>query len=412
MSFIEELQAGDKKGLFRSNNEYITYSTGLLPLDYANGFWQEVTVDGVKKTVPVTGITGGTVVTIIGTTGTGKTTLATQMAYNIIRPFEDSTMIFIDTEKTSNRDRIVKLARAKYDDPRIILKKDKTTIEDVLEMFTDICETKEKGGNRYKYRVKGRTFDGSDMMVYVPTVMVIDSLPNFNGKEFNVEDLGNNVDGMRGAKDVTRFFTNVLDRMWTYNITLFIINHVRPKADMNPYAGTPNGLMMLGQGEQLPRGAVAQYYSNTFFRIKVRKSDAYTMDENGFTGYKSTIQLAKSRTNTVGTTFPVAFLGEEGFDSYYTIYEYANSLGLIKGRNPYLYFEGLEEYKFNRKDFRKMLVSMAEFRRGVLTVLKPYLEALLGTKKPVPSTDDVPEGEEQEEEPAPTFGDLSLDEID
>ena len=409
MSFVEELQAGDKKGLFKSNNEYITYSTGLLPLDYANGFWQEVTENGEKKIIPVTGITGGTVVTIIGTTGTGKTTLATQMAYNIIRNFEDSTMIFVDTEKSSSRERIINLARAKYDDPRIILKKDQTSIEDILEMFTDICETKEKGGDRYKYKVKGRTYDGSDMKVYVPTVFVIDSLPNFNSKEFNTEDLGTNVDGMRGAKDITRFFTNVLDRMWTYNVTIFVINHIRPKADMNPYAGTPNGLMMLGQGEQLPRGQVAQYYSNTFFRIKVRKSDAYTIEENGFEGFKSTIQLAKSRTNTVGTTFPVAFIGEQGFDSYYTIYEYANALGLIKGRNPYLYFEGLDEYKFNRKDFRKLLATVPEFRVGVLTVIRPYLEALLGTKKVIPSVDDIPDDEDSDA--TYQFGDLTLEGI-
>ena len=32
--------------------------------------------------------------------------------------------------------------------------------------------------------------------------------------------------------------------------------------------------------------------------------------------------------------------------------EYAKSLGIIEGRNPYLYLSGLSEYKFNRRDFR------------------------------------------------------------
>ena len=39
MSLVEDLRANDKKGLFKSNDEFVNYSTGLLPLDYANGFW-------------------------------------------------------------------------------------------------------------------------------------------------------------------------------------------------------------------------------------------------------------------------------------------------------------------------------------------------------------------------------------
>ena len=77
MSFMQELDAGDKKGLFRSNDTFVNYSTGILPLDYANGFW--LTVDdgygGLKK-VPVTGIIGGTFVSVIGPTGSGKSTFA------------------------------------------------------------------------------------------------------------------------------------------------------------------------------------------------------------------------------------------------------------------------------------------------------------------------------------------------
>lgn len=409
MSFIEELEAGDKRGLFRSDTNYITYSTGIIPLDYANGFWQEVD-DGAgnKIMIPITGITGGTVVTIIGDTGTGKTTFASQMGYNIIAPFPDSTLHFIDTEKAMSMNRLIRLTRAPYNDPRLVLKKENTSIEDVLEMITRVCDIKESGGKRYMYEVPGRTYDGKPMQIYIPTVFILDSLPNFNSKEFNVEDLGTNTDGMRGAKDVTRFFTNVLDRAWKYNITIIVINHIRPKTDMNPYVVGPKGIMMLGQGEQLPRGQVAQYYSNTFFRIRFRKSDAYTMDEHGFTGYKATIQLAKSRTNQVGTSFPVAYLGEDGFDSYFTIYEYANALGLIKGRNPYLYFDGLEAFKFNRKDFRKMMATDENFAAQVMWKMKPYFEALLGTPRQRIRPEDIPEDSEEDYTSKLVYGGLTI----
>ena len=172
--------------------------------------------------------------------------------------------------------------------------------------------------------------DGKPYKIYPPTVVVIDSLPSFNGRDYDDTSLGSNVDGMRGAKDVSRFFTNCLDNATKYNIVFLVVNHIRPKAEMNPYAQPPKGLMMLGQAEQLPRGAVAQYYSTTYFRINAKRSDAYTMEDNGFTGFKCIIQLAKTKSNVVGTSFPIAFTGD-GFDPYYSIYEFANSIGLIKG---------------------------------------------------------------------------------
>ena len=37
---FDDLRANDTKGLFVSNDNFVNYSTGLLPLDYANGFWK------------------------------------------------------------------------------------------------------------------------------------------------------------------------------------------------------------------------------------------------------------------------------------------------------------------------------------------------------------------------------------
>ena len=143
---------------------------------------------------------------------------------------------------------------------------------------------------------------------------------------------------------------------------------------------------MLGQAEQLPRGAVAQYYSTTYFRINAKRSDAYTMEDNGFTGFKCIVQLAKTKSNVVGTSFPIAFTGD-GFDPYYSIYEFANSIGLIKGRNPYLYFEGLEDLKFNRKDFVPRMKYEEGFGPRVMEVMLPYFDMLLG-EKPKLNLDD------------------------
>ena len=378
MGFLEELKANDKKGLFRSDDNTVSFPTGFHALDYANGYYQTVKIDGEYKHIRRLGIPPG-FTTIIGSSGVGKSTFCLGAGWNIVKRFSNGQFIYVDCEKTMTKQRIIEVTGASPEDPRITLMKERTAIEDVLELLDEICERKEANKSEIQIEIKDQSLDGKPYKIYPPTVVVIDSLPSFNGRDYDDTSLGSNVDGMRGAKDVSRFFTNCLDNATKYNIVFLVVNHIRPKAEMNPYAQPPKGLMMLGQAEQLPRGAVAQYYSTTYFRINSKRSDAYTMEDNGFTGFKCIIQLAKTKSNVVGTSFPVAFTGD-GFDPYYSIYEFANSIGLIKGRNPYLYFEGLEELKFNRKDFVPRMKFEEGFGPRVMAVMRPYFDMLLGDK--------------------------------
>ena len=375
MGFLEELKANDKKGLFRSDDNTVSFPTGFHALDYANGYYQTVKINGEYKHIRRLGIPPG-FTTIIGSSGVGKSTFCLGAGWNIVKRFSNGQFIYVDCEKTMTKQRIIEVTGASPEDPRITLMKERTAIEDVLELLDEICERKEANKSEIQIEIKDQSLDGKPYKIYPPTVVVIDSLPSFNGRDYDDTSLGSNVDGMRGAKDVSRFFTNCLDNATKYNIVFLVVNHIRPKAEMNPYAQPPKGLMMLGQAEQLPRGAVAQYYSTTYFRINSKRSDAYTMEDNGF---KCIIQLAKTKSNVVGTSFPVAFTGD-GFDPYYSIYEFANSIGLIKGRNPYLYFEGLEELKFNRKDFVPRMKFEEGFGPRVMAVMRPYFDMLLGDK--------------------------------
>ena len=378
MGFLEELKANDKKGLFRSDDNTVSFPTGFHALDYANGYYQTVKINGEYKHIRRLGIPPG-FTTIIGSSGVGKSTFCLGAGWNIVKRFSNGQFIYVDCEKTMTKQRIIEVTGASPEDPRITLMKERTAIEDVLELLDEICERKEANKSEIQIEIKDQSLDGKPYKIYPPTVVVIDSLPSFNGRDYDDTSLGSNVDGMRGARDVSRFFTNCLDNATKYNIVFLVVNHIRPKAEMNPYAQPPKGLMMLGQAEQLPRGAVAQYYSTTYFRINSKRSDAYTMEDNGFTGFKCIIQLAKTKSNVVGTSFPVAFTGD-GFDPYYSIYEFANSIGLIKGRNPYLYFEGLEELKFNRKDFVPRMKFEEGFGPRVMAVMRPYFDMLLGDK--------------------------------
>ena len=382
MSLMAELDAGDKKGLFKSNDSFVNYSTGILPLDYANGFWLTVDDGNGVRQVPITGIIGGTFVSVIGPTGSGKSTFADQMGYSIIKPFEDGMLFHIDCELTNLKERMVQITGTDPRDDRLRLKKDHIYIEDVMNMFNQICEVKEKSGNLYKYEVEDRTYDGKKFLAYVPTVFVIDSLPSFNSKDNRTdEDLGTNMDAARAAKDVTRFFTNCLGRMMKYNITIITINHIVPKVTIDPYNQPPKGLMMLKPSEQVNRGYAAQYYSQNYFRIDAIKSNMYKPEDVGFQGFKSQIQIAKTKTAFVGSTIDACFNGELGFDPVFSLYEYAKSIGIVEGRNPFLYLNGLSEYKFSRKDFRSKFLGEKTFRDAFMGGLTPHLEALLGTKE-------------------------------
>lgn len=378
MGFLEEFKANDKKGLFQSDNTTVAFPTGFHALDYANGYYQTVKVNDEYRHIRRLGIPPG-FTTVIGSSGVGKSTFCIGAAWNIAKRFENSQIFYVDCEKTMTMQRIIEVTGCVPGDPRIILMKNHSAIEDVLESFNEVCSKKEACKSEIQIEIKDQSLDGKPYKIYPPTIYVIDSLPSFNSREFDDSSLGGNIDGMRGAKDVSRFFTNCLDNCTKYNVIFLVVNHIRPKAEMNPYAQPPKGLMMLGQAEQLPRGAVAQYYSTTYFRINSKRSDAYTIEDNGFTGFKCIIQLAKTKSNVVGTSFPVAFTGD-GFDPYYSIFEYASSLGLIVGRNPYLAFKGLEDLKFSRKDFVPRMKYEDGFAQQVLKVMQPYFDMLLGDK--------------------------------
>lgn len=387
MGLLDDLYANTKnKHLWDSNDTFVDYSTGLLPLDYANGFWMTIkNPDGMTEKIPVTGVLGGKMILMFGSSGSGKTTLATQIAYRIIKDFDDGLLFFIDAEHTALKERICQVTNMDRDDPRIRLCEDFTSIDDVLEMIDMVCKMKEDGGDQYKYTVANRSYDGKPFKYYIPTVFVIDSLRQFNRKDLDTSSMGTNMDGARGAKDVSEFLDKVLLNMQRYNIVLICTNHLQLKVETNPYAPSAKGLIMMPQAETLPRGQRQLFLAHTAIRCNAIKSNIYNKEDYGFEGFMVTLQLAKSKTAFVGATLNVALNAEFGFDPIFTMYEFANQCKLIQGRNPNLYLEGMEDMKFSRKKFRSKMIEDKEFNRRFMSIMKPYLEAMIGTKE---STED------------------------
>ena len=377
---IDELRKKDKKGLFTSNDAFVPYSTSLIPLDFANGYMAPMK-DGHK--VPVTGIMGGTFTTIIGLSGSGKTTLADQIAWSIISPFEDGLMIHFDIEKTAMKSRILQVTGANPNDPRIILQKDFVSIEDVLDILDKICEAKEAQGDSSKYEIPKEYWADPETptKMYIPTVFILDSLATFNSRERKEDVLEGQMLGGREAGQISQFYSKCLNKMSHYNVSIIAVNHIKAKVDINPYQASPSQLMMLKPGESLPRGNAPVYLAQNIFRCTATKGNMYTIEDNGFEGFRCQIQVSKTKTSFIGSTINACFNKDIGFDPIYTMYEFAEQCGVVGGRNPYLVIKGLEEFKFNRKDFRSRFINEPEFRNGLMQVLTPYLEMMLGSKE-------------------------------
>lgn len=380
---VDALRQNDKKGLFESNDDFVNYSTGLLPLDYANGFWMtQVDPDtGEVMKEPIPGILGGKFILLFGTTGSGKTTLAIQIGYRIIKDFKDGILMLVDCEQTALKERMCSITNQDPDDPRIILNVNHTSIEEVLDIINNLCEIKETGGKEYMYDVPHRTYHRGTVKAYVPSVIIIDSLRQFNPKNKDVVTLGNNMDNAREAQFIARFLDNVINRINKYNITVIYTNHIQPKIEANPYAQPPRGLMLSPQTETLPRGTRPLFLAHTAIRANSIKSNMYVKEDVGFDGFVVNLMLAKSKTNYIGATINVAFNASKGFDPIFTMFEFAKQCGLIQGKNPNLYLEGMQDMKFSRKNFSQKMMDNPEFNKKFMSIMKPYLEALLGSKE-------------------------------
>lgn len=393
---LDELRSKDKKGLFRSNDVFVNYSTGFLPLDYLNGFWHEwIDSNGVPHQTPITGLIGGRFVTIFGTSSTGKTTLGDTIGWNIIGDvmtdphthvvvpkYENGLFIHVDIERTAIKQRLLDVTGADKNDQRFVLQNVHTCIEDVMDMIDSICKAKEKAGDAVKYEIDGEMFGSNKpIKVYEPTVIMLDSLPSFVPRDTKFDELEGQMATNRDVAAISQFYMKMLPQMTEYNIMIIAINHIKPKPNVNMYQRPLPQLMMLKDDESLPRGQAPIFYATTLLRInQCSKSKMYTMEEDGFDGFKAIFQIAKSKTSFVGGQIPMAFNSRIGYDPIFSLYEFAESREIIEGRNPYLYIKGAEAFKFSRKNFREKFLYDQTFNAAILGALKPYLEALLGTK--------------------------------
>lgn len=380
---LDKLREKDKKGLFTPSQVSVNYPTGFAPFDYLNGYKVKVMDldENLVGTYSAVGLTGGTFVTIIGKSGVAKTTWTIQTAFNMVRHFsEDAFIMCYDLEQALNYTRIKNITGATQEelDKKFILRQEKNYIEDIFDSIISIANAKENDKESFMYDTGNVDEFNRPIRTYVPTVIIIDSIPTLASKETEgEEEMKGQTDAMKAAKQLKQFYSRLMPIIKTYNITVFAINHINQKIEINPFAKTQNQVMYLGQDESLPGGVAPIYYANTL--IKFISSSKFKEEDDGFDGFLVKALLVKSRSNKANQSCNLVYNQTHGFDPVMTLFQFATDNGMIDGRNPYKYFKINKDVKFDSRKFREEFNTNDNVKNTLMEAVGPELEKLLSS---------------------------------
>lgn len=378
---LDKLREKDKHGFFKPSQVSVNYPTGFLPFDYLNGY--KVKVMDMNETVigsyPAVGISGGTFVTVIGKSGVAKTTWVIQTAFNMVKSFQDDAFIMCyDLEQALNYTRIKNITGATQEelDNKFVLRQEKNYIEDIFDSIISIAKMKETNKSDFIYDTGKVDEFNKPIKAYVPTVVIIDSIPTLTSRDTEgEEEMKGQTDAMRAAKQLKQFYSRLMPIIKTYNITIFAINHINTKIEVSAFAKTQAQTMYLRQDESLPGGIAPIYYANTL--IKFISSTKFKEEDDGFDGFMVRAELIKSRSNKAGQACNLIYNQLTGFDPILTVYQYAVDNDLVDGRNPYKYFKMNKDVKFDSRKFRDEFNKDERIRNILMESTLPKLEELL-----------------------------------
>lgn len=257
-------------GLFTRTSTHIAYPTGFLNFDFANGYILQSRDmnDKLLGEFSNIGITGGSFNTIIGRSGSAKTTAAVQWSSAIVKPYENGFVQHIDLEQSSNYTRIRNLTgftNQELDD-HYVLKQEKCYLEDIFDMIMELANEKERNKEDYMYTPAMTNEFGETMQVYVPTVFILDSIPSItprpdtkkdkeSGIMLEQREVATGTEAMRNAKALKNFYTQLMPIVKAYNIIIIAINHINSNVQINPFDKKQPQLLYLKMDESLPGGS-------------------------------------------------------------------------------------------------------------------------------------------------------------
>lgn len=357
----------------------VMYPTGFLPFDFLNGYKIHVKSDTQDFWYSSVGIVDGSSTMILGRSGSGKTTIALQMAANIIRPFPEATIFYDDIEGGSNDTRRELLTHFTPEEcqQRIIYRNTAVSAENFYKRIASIYEIKMNNRADFEYDTGKLDSQGNKIYKLIPTVYILDSLALLTPEKLTEEEeLSGQMSTTATAKTNTAVFKRIIPKLKAANIILFTINHINDKIEINAFTHSKAQISFLKQGETLPGGKAALYLANNMIRVddgaKLKETDGL-----GINGKIVDFEIIKSRTNAAGRSVPMVFNFTNGFDDILSLFMFLKSTGaIITGATCYL--RGHEDMKFRQRDFKNKLFNDPEFAKAFNEVARAELETLLG----------------------------------
>lgn len=345
----------------------VGYPTGSLTFDFQNGsvvYCKDPKTGNEFKYYSL-GITDGSLTTIIGRSGCGKTTWALQTAANIVRDFPDSYIMHEDIEGGITEPRKQKLMRF-YGDTfkkKYISRNTGITSENLYQRIKMLYDLKMLDYDKYLYNTGYYDHSGNQIFKLQPTVLILDSIAMLMPEKYTQEEeMSGQMSATAAAKANAALFKRIIPMLKAANIMMFAINHVLDKVSINPFDRSKASISYLKPNEYTPGGKTAEYLANLFLRFddSKLKSDVYGID-----GSLVDIEFIKSRNSKAGQRCTMVFNQEEGFDNDLSTFILLKNSDKIKGAGAYQYVEGHPEFKFTQKKFKSLLDENEDFRHVV-----------------------------------------------
>jgi hypothetical protein len=375
----------------------MSYPCGLLPLDYANGL---TVISYDKNDRPIAknnliGLVGGSKVTIIGITGTGKSALGIEYASAPLHRFGNMSLAqHADIEQATTMQRIIKVTKL----PPSLLKesykifRDKGA-EDIIDQFKSHCMAKLNNRKMFTYKTGVLDLYGDEIEELIPSNLLIDSFAMFKSKEIDlmtkdVKDLTNNMQAARSAQ----FNKQVLTQMLAYgkqaNVGIISINHINTAINTG-FVPKAAQQMYLSQDEAISGSGAALYLANNLNKLKLLKKYNPEKEESmdyGIPGFLAESRYLKSRTNAANRPVELVFDHRSGrFSKILTLFHFAVKNELLLGNNRNHFLPGLEGVKFTKRTFKNIVEKSPEVMQALYEVCLPSLEAMLSTDSGVAS---------------------------
>jgi len=383
MNLFRDKMAKSKSSNIKEANFDVMYPTGFLGIDYINGTCVHVKGNGMDMSYNSVGLMDGSSCTFISRSGTGKSTLVTQIIGNQLRQFPNSTAYIDDIEGSlpiSRKEFLLGLSEEELND-RVFFRNTDITTENVYDNIRSIYDIKMENKAEFEYDTGLFDIYGNRIYKLVPTFYFIDSLALLMPDEvMQDDDLGSNMTGSSVAKQNTALVKKISQLLKGANIMLYTINHILDDIQIG-FIPKPQQIAGLKQGERLPGGKTMLYLANNMFRLDekglLKESEGY-----GINGSIVDITIVKSRTNASRRSVPLIFDKSNGaFDNELSLLHLLKTEGYTAGAGKACYITTNPDAKFSLKTFKQDLRSNPELQVAFATAAKTVLEGLLSDTK-------------------------------